>query len=135
MAKAVSKREKGKLPSTSEVNPKDVMAISLRSGKVFDEPSVEVRPKQDKGKDVKVEEQPMDEEKWEKNEELNSNKNEEVKPYIPPIPFPQRLKDRSKQNNFMNYLEMFKKIQMNTPFIEAISHMPQLCKILERNCL
>ena len=55
LAKAVSEREKGKLPSTSEVNPKDVMAISLRSGKVLDDPLVEVRSKQNRGKKVQVE--------------------------------------------------------------------------------
>ena len=66
-----------------------------------------------------------------KNEELNSNKNEAGEPYIPPITFPQRLKDLSKQNNFMKYLEMFKKIQMNIPFIEAISHMPHYAKFLK----
>ena len=41
IAKTISDREKGKLPSTSQVNPKEsVMAISLRIGKVLEEPSV-----------------------------------------------------------------------------------------------
>ena len=31
----------------------------------------------------------------------------------------------------MKYLEMFKKIQMNIPFIEAISHMPHYAKFLK----
>ena len=39
--KAMSKREKRKLKSTSQVNPREsVMDISLRSGKVLEEPSV-----------------------------------------------------------------------------------------------
>ena len=90
LAKAVSEREKGKLPRTSEVNPK------FRSGKVLHEPKVKAKPKHDKGKDIVVDEAPKEVEKGEKGEESNPNKKEEVKPYVPPIPFPQRLKDCSK---------------------------------------
>ena len=78
-----------------------------------------------------VDEAPKEVVKDEKDEDSNSHKNEEVKPYIPPIPFLQRLKDRSKKNNFMKYMEMFKKILTNISFIGAISHMPHYEKFLE----
>ena len=45
LAMAISDRDKGKLPSTSQVNPREsVMAISLRSGKVLEESSVGKKP-------------------------------------------------------------------------------------------
>ena len=33
--------------------------------------------------------------------------------------------------NFLKFLEMFKKLQMNIPFIEAIAHMPHYAKFLK----
>ena len=89
LAKAVSDREKGKLPNTSEVNPKEsVMAITLRSGKELNESSVGQVPQCAKRKVV--------EEKKVDDEVPTSPCKDEVKPYVPPIPFPQRLKDRTK---------------------------------------
>ena len=53
LAKAMSDREKGKLPSTPQVNPREsVMAISLRSAKVLEEPSVGEKPQVEKGENV-----------------------------------------------------------------------------------
>ena len=63
--------------------------------------------------------------------ELPSNQNDKVKPYVPPIPFPQRLKTQTKDANFMKFLEMFKKLELNIPVLEAISHMPNYAKFLK----
>ena len=103
------------------------MAFSLRSRKQFDEPKVVEKTTRDKGKNI--EDPKAKEENVQK--ELPSNQSEEVKPHVPPIPFPQRLKDQTKKKIFMKYLDMFKKIQMNILFIEAISHMPHYAKILK----
>ena len=124
LAKAVSDREKGKLPSTSEVNPKEsVMAITLRSGKELDETSVGEVPQRMKRKVV--------EEKKPNDEVPISPSKEEIKPHVPPIPFPQRLKDHTKDTNFMKFLEMFKKLELNIPFLEAIARMPNYAKFLK----
>ena len=126
LAKAVSDRDKGKLPITSQVNPRErMMAITLRNGKELEEPSVREKSSKEKGKKVMVEKPKNDmEAKKEKvqNHELPSNQISEVKPYVPPIPFPQRLKDPTKKNNFMKHLQMFKKLQMNIPFIEVMQN-------------
>ena len=84
------------------------MAITLRNGKELEEPSVGEKSSKEKGKKVMVEKPKNDmEAKEEKvqNHELPSNQMSEVNPYVPPIPFPQRLKDQMKENNFMKYLK------------------------------
>ena len=126
-------RENEKLPSTSEVNPKQAMSISLRSGKELDEPKVVVKAPKDKGKEVIVEAGVKGKEMIVR-EKLPSSQNEKVKPYVPLIPFPQRLKKQSKEKAFLKYLDMFKKIQINISFIEAISPMPHYAKFLKEIC-
>ena len=64
------------------------------------------------------------------NEGISFHPKDEVKSYVPPIPFPQRLKAKKADDNFLKFLEMFKKLQMNIPFIEAIAHMPHYAKFL-----
>ena len=124
LAKAVLDHEKGKLPSTSEVNPREsVMAITLRSGKELNESSVREVPKCAKKKVVK--------EKKVEDEVPISPCKDEVKPYVPPISFPQMLKDRTKDVDFMKFLEMFKKLELNIPFLEAIARMPNCAKFLK----
>ena len=68
-------------------------------------------------------------EKMEKKEPFTPYK-DEVTPYVPPItfpqrlkepnvptiPFPQMLKDHTKANEFEKFLEMFKKLELNIPF-------------------
>ena len=57
LAKAISHRDKRKLPSTSQVNPKEsVMAITLMNEKEFEEPSVREKPTKDKSQEFVVEE-------------------------------------------------------------------------------
>ena len=56
---------------------------------------------------------------------------DEVKSYVPPILFSQRLRDRTKDADFMNFLEMFKKLLLNIPFLEAIARMPNYAKFLK----
>ena len=54
-----------------------------------------------------------------------------MKPYVSLIPFPQRLKAQTKDANFMKFLEMFKKLELNIPFLEAISYTPNYAKFLK----
>ena len=56
---------------------------------------------------------------------------DEVKPYMPSIPFPQRLKDRTKDAEFMKFLKMFKKLELKIPFLEAINRMFNYAKFLK----
>ena len=51
-------------------------------------------------------------------------------PYKPKIPFPQRLVKPSLNAQFKRFVDMLKKIYINVPFTEALSHMPLYAKFL-----
>ncbi|XP_076897093.1 uncharacterized protein LOC143550301 [Bidens hawaiensis] len=56
---------------------------------------------------------------------------EPVKPYVPPIPYPNRLKKEKMEAQYGKFLELFKQLHINIPFIEAISQNPKYAKFLK----
>ena len=56
---------------------------------------------------------------------------EKVKDYMPAIPFPQRLQKEKKEEQFSKFMEIFKKIEINIPFVEVINQMPNYAKFLK----
>ncbi|XP_057760511.1 uncharacterized protein LOC130980882 [Arachis stenosperma] len=54
-----------------------------------------------------------------------------VKPYIPPLPYPQRFHKESKDQQFPKFLEVFKKLEINIPLAEALEQMPLYAKFLK----
>ncbi|XP_057719675.1 uncharacterized protein LOC130934103 [Arachis stenosperma] len=46
-------------------------------------------------------------------------------------PYPQQLKKKEDDNQFLRFLEIFKKLQINIPFAEAIEQMPHYAKFLK----
>ncbi|GLT29119.1 hypothetical protein SLA2020_040050 [Shorea laevis] len=117
LANVISGRSQGALLSNTEINPKEhVKAINLRSGKQIGE-------EEDKEKESKEEEK--------ENEIQELPKPKEVKPYVPPIPFPQRLKQHKLDKQFAKFLEVFKKLHINIPFANALAQMPSYAKFLK----
>ncbi|XP_057760664.1 uncharacterized protein LOC130981041 [Arachis stenosperma] len=55
----------------------------------------------------------------------------EVKCYIPPLPYPQRLQRELKDQQFFKFLEVFKKLEINIPLTEALEQMPLYAKFLK----
>ena len=51
--------------------------------------------------------------------------------YTPAVPFPQRLQKARREEQFSKFLDIFKKIEINIPFVEAINQMPNYAKFLK----
>ena len=51
--------------------------------------------------------------------------------YTPAVPFPQRLQKARREEQFSKFLDIFKKIEINIPFAEAINQMPNYAKFLK----
>ena len=63
---------------------------------------------------------------------MNLQKGEGVlKPDAPRVPYPQQLRKKGDDNQFSRFLEIFKKLQINIPFAEAIEQMPLYAKFLK----
>ena len=56
---------------------------------------------------------------------------EKIQDYTSTVPFPQRLQKAKREEQFSKFLEIFKKIEINIPFVEAINQMPNYAKFLK----
>ncbi|XP_071906820.1 uncharacterized protein [Coffea arabica] len=118
-----------KLLSQPETNPKNVSAITLRSGKEVQGPEP-VIPKD------------KDEERIEKKLEEKGRDNTNVKVLPNPIttgktnspPFPNKLEKPKKQDKEKEVLEIFRKMKINIPLLDAIKQVPRYAKFLRDQC-
>ena len=65
------------------------------------------------------------------NEKAVPKENEKVRVYQPPIPFPRRLKQTKLDDQFAKYLNMFRNLELNIHFAEALSQIPNYAKFME----
>ena len=109
------------------------MAISLRSDKEIPGADVEkrVEKKVEIVHDDSVQKQQQEEEQHEEEKKVEKSTPIPVKPYVPQFPYPQRLKKRNNDTQFQKFLEIFKKIQINIPFVEALAQLPSYAKFLK----
>ena len=56
---------------------------------------------------------------------------EEMRTYVPPIRFPQRLQKSNMEEQFSKFWNMFKKIEVNIPFGEALAQMSHYAKFMK----
>ncbi|XP_016173205.1 uncharacterized protein LOC107615673 [Arachis ipaensis] len=112
-------------PSDTMTNPRGkCKAITLRSGKVVKEAS--------SSHNLQEEEATNDSEIKEGEEmHIPSPPKQVLKPYLPKVPYPQRLRKDGKDSQFSRFLEVFKKLQINIPFAEALEQMPLYAKFLK----
>ncbi|CAN6679878.1 unnamed protein product [Malus baccata var. baccata] len=148
-------REQGKLPSSTVVNPKggfeSAKAISLRSRK-----QVGYDPQPSKARSNEVEELIIEEEEQSQptakvetplSQALSdpkpsnlSNKGKNVSNSIPTnvfplsVPFPSRFKQTKKEEAKKDILEIFRKVQVNIPPLDAIKQVPRYAKFLKELC-
>ncbi|XP_047949473.1 uncharacterized protein LOC125195358 [Salvia hispanica] len=120
----------GQFPSTTIPNPKDCKAIYLRSGTSYESPPMP---------EVEAKEVPEEEKEEEEIEVESPNMPSEGQPetIIPPkpmevkIPFPQVVHKKKLDEKFAKFLEIFKRVHLNIPLIEALQQMPGYLKFLK----
>ena len=66
-----------------------------------------------------------------KQEKRRLKKKEELQAYMPAVPSPQRIQKAKMEEQFYRCLDMFKKIEINIPFAEALAQMPYYYKFLK----
>ena len=95
LSSMLTERTAGTLPSNTVTNPKEhAKAISLRSGRTYEEPKV--KEAESKMKEVKQAEKTKENERASKSKRSREVTVETYSPsiYDPTIPFPQRLKKK-----------------------------------------
>ena len=130
--------------SDTKKNPKDCMVVTLRSGRELENIKEDEKMKTKKEnkeeieKEIKLGSSENTEESRKKKvqqeqlvEERNLKKKEEVQAYMPSIPFLQRLQKAKMEEQFSKFLDMFKKIEINIPFAEALAQIPHYAKFMK----
>ncbi|XP_016177911.1 uncharacterized protein LOC107620231 [Arachis ipaensis] len=56
---------------------------------------------------------------------------ETLRPYMPKVPYPQRLKGSTKEKKYSRFLDIFKSLHINISFIEALQQMPLYIKFMK----
>ena len=132
LALNIPNQSKGTFPSDTRKNPKECMAIKLRSGK-----DLSINKKTERKEETEAEKEETGNEK-EKNNQIeqlkksnDQKKKEGVPVYTPAVPFPQRLQKSRREEHFSKFLDILKKIEINIPFAEVISQMPFYAKFLK----
>ncbi|XP_027362486.1 uncharacterized protein LOC113870087 [Abrus precatorius] len=119
ISRLLSERPQGSLPDNTETNRREqVNAVTLRSGRTLQE-----KGKQETEKDAVEEEDKCQEEAVEKPPV--------VKEFIPPLPYPARLKKDKDDEQFGKFLSLFRQLHINLPFVDALAQMPKYAKFLK----
>ncbi|XP_047961851.1 uncharacterized protein LOC125206652 [Salvia hispanica] len=125
----------GQFPAQTINNPKDCKAINLRSGKSYEGPSMPVEEKKSTPEeDVRAEENSKG-----KNKVDIQTKKDAVLEKLPPpsipttvrVPFPFAVKKKKLDEQFSKFLDIFRKVHINIPLMEALQEMPTYAKFLK----
>ncbi|XP_026458722.1 uncharacterized protein LOC113359273 [Papaver somniferum] len=149
---ALSEREKGNLPSqpqqnlkvtfqesTSNCNETTHAVTTLRSGKIVDN-NIGVPQTSESESDSSLHTTPHKSSIVESDSEHvcksknSADVNVSLPANVPVAPFPQRLVKQKKGTHYNEMLEMFKRVNINIPFIEAIKQIPAYAKFLKDLC-
>ena len=146
MTSLLTERQHGSLPSNSEANPRGegkeyCKAITLRSRRELEilRPQPAVRELEIKEQDQVIPKDQMQGEQPPEMRAVNDNKVRKEtekqtrtdEPAIP-IPYPRRLKKGKLEKQFAKFLDIFKKLHINIPFMEALKNMPSYVKFMKK---
>ncbi|XP_027158370.1 uncharacterized protein LOC113759991 [Coffea eugenioides] len=135
IANAVNNRNQGDLPIKTEVNPREQMkAITLRSGKeVGEKLVVESEREFERRENNQLSELGEDGKKIKGKEKMEENEPQigDTTPIPLPVPFPQRLKPLRNDKEFEKFVNIFKQLHINIPFVDAILQIPSYTKFLK----
>jgi hypothetical protein len=136
-----SSRQHDQLPPKSDCNLNAIVkAITLRSGTTYDGPEVP----QDAGvhvhqKQTDLQSENQDEieqggDKEDTNAPMPNQVKGDIPRYVPPhrfIPYPQRLANTKLDKQYVRFVELLKKLNVNIPFTDVVTKMPTYAKFLK----
>ncbi|KAI5341711.1 hypothetical protein L3X38_009586 [Prunus dulcis] len=141
LATQISDREKGKFPSQTIPNPngrEDCNVVrTLRCGKSYDnrENSIEKEQQtvEDNTENFAAEPaKPAEKHTLADLETVPKQVPERV--YEAPIPYPERLKPKAKDQQLKDFMQTLSKVQINIPLLDAIKKIPSYAKFWKEVC-
>ncbi|XP_021741958.1 uncharacterized protein LOC110708179 [Chenopodium quinoa] len=119
----------GTFPGQTEQPQKGHMnVVTLRNGKKLEDPPIK-EPSKEVVEEVGEGEKEIHNAKVE--DEAKDATPKPLAPYVSKVPFPQRLAQAILEKKYGKFLDIFKKLHINIPFLDAISEMPSYAKFLK----
>ncbi|CAL2252689.1 unnamed protein product [Prunus armeniaca] len=142
LAAQISDRDKGKFPSQTIPNPngrEDCNVVrTLRCGKSYDnrENSIEQEQQavEDNIENFAAAEPTKIAEKHKRADPETVPKQVPERVYEAPIPYPERLKPKAKDQQLKDFMQTLSKVQINIPLLDAIKKIPSYAKFLKEVC-
>ena len=152
LAKQLSHQHAGQFSANTHTNPKEhCKSITTRSDKIVgrgigdnlgvEEEVLEGKKRENEKKNECEGEEEQNkrefvnkrEEKEEKNisEEKKKEKGEKQVPQLKSLPYPQTPSKKDKERQFSRFMDIFKRLQINIPFVEAMEQMPTYAKFMK----
>ena len=129
LALTLQNQIKDAFPSDTKKNPKDCMAVQLRSGKELEKEKSEKECNKGEGslenaESLEKERKNEKQEEGERNEKKGQNS-------MTAVQFPQRLQKSKIEEQFARFLKTLQKLEISMPFTEVVTQMPLYVKFLK----
>ncbi|KAJ9553458.1 hypothetical protein OSB04_017503 [Centaurea solstitialis] len=122
----------GKLPSQTEANPKaNVSAITLRNRTVPDPEPKAKKVQRNEEKEAEIVGAKPSEEKVDEKASEDKGKSPKV---VIRLPFPERFEQSKKEKEDKEIMDIFRKVEVNIPLLDAIKQVPRYAKFLKELC-
>ncbi|XP_027905680.1 uncharacterized protein LOC114165219 [Vigna unguiculata] len=137
IAKRMEEKSDTNFAANTEVNPKEhVKAITTRSGKVLEERKAnrddEKREESGELHERKEESIEEDDENVEGgHKEMGEREKNKGKSVEKPLPYPKIHSRKEKEKQFGRFLDIFKRLEINIPFSEALQQMPSYARFMK----
>ena len=125
LALTLQNQMKDAFPSDTKKNPKDCMAVQLRSGKKLE------KEEGNKGEGSLENAESLEKERKKEQQEDGERSKKKGQNSMPAVPFPQRLQKSRIEEQFARFLKTFQKLEISMPFTEVVTQMSLYAKFLK----
>ena len=130
LALTLQNQIKDAFPSDTKKNPKDCMAMQLRSGKKLEKEKSE-KEEGDKGEGSLENAELLKKERKKEQQQEEERSKKKAQNSMPAALFPQRLQKSKIEEQFARFLKTFQKLEISMPFTEVVTQMPLYAKFLK----
>ena len=130
LALTLQKQMKDAFPSDTKKNPKDCMAVQLRSGKELENEKSK-KEESDKGEGSLENAESLEKERKKEQQQEEEGSKKKGQNSMPVVPFSKRLQKSRIEEQFARFLKTFQKLEISMPFIEVVTQVPLYAKFLK----
>ena len=130
LALTLQNKMKDAFPSDTKKNPKDYMALQLRSGKELEKEKLE-KNEGNKGEGSLENAESLEKERKKEQQQEEERSKKKAHNSMFAVPFPQRLQKSRIEEQFTRFLKTFQKLEISMPFTEVVTQMPLYAKFLK----